>query len=103
MQALLATYPNLEIRAASVHDLIWAALDTPTSTPLSSSSSLMSPNTWARVGGVRLGEEAFLFYSAAAKFDHSDCESTLRYRRGDFMSKRRLVYWDFPFWRDTSR
>lgn len=46
MQELLNNYPNLEIRAASVHDLIWKAPDA--STPTSS-------GVWAQVGGVRLG------------------------------------------------
>lgn len=52
MQALLTSYPNLEIRAASVHDLIWTP---PESSYASSSSS--SPNVWAKVGGVRLGKK----------------------------------------------
>ncbi|KAF8321325.1 GIDA-domain-containing protein [Clavulina sp. PMI_390] len=52
MQKLLSTYPNLEIRAASVHDLLWKSPEL----PLDPSNA---QNVWARVGGVRLetGEE----------------------------------------------
>lgn len=52
MQALLANYPNLEIRAASVHDLIWMAPEMPAHTSI---SPLSSVKMWAKVGGVRLG------------------------------------------------
>jgi tRNA uridine 5-carboxymethylaminomethyl modification enzyme len=64
MQALLANYPNLEIRAASVHDLIWTAPEMPVNV---STSPLSFPNIWARVGGVRLGEEASSLAVVAAQ------------------------------------
>ena len=54
MQEMLFNYPNLDIRAASVHDLLWTDQN-----PIASSSSNSSPDqppVWARVAGVRLGE-----------------------------------------------
>lgn len=58
MQSLLANYPNLEIRAASVHDLIWIAPEIP------AHASTSPSNIWAKVDGVRLGEKHDLFLAA---------------------------------------
>lgn len=44
MQETLHNYPNLDIKAASVHDLI-----------LDHTAENLQPNTWASVTGVRLG------------------------------------------------
>ncbi|KAF9509221.1 hypothetical protein BS47DRAFT_1397102 [Hydnum rufescens UP504] len=57
MQETLLNYPNLDVRAASVHDLIWSDQN-----PVASSSRVSTPDqpaVWAQVAGVRLGKEFF--------------------------------------------
>ncbi|KAF8319484.1 glucose inhibited division protein A-domain-containing protein [Cantharellus anzutake] len=61
MQEILFNYPNLDIRAASVHDLLW---DQPSIPHDTGNAALDNPNpfkppVWAQVAGVRLdtGEE----------------------------------------------
>lgn len=44
MQETLHNYTNLDIKAASVHDLV-----------LDQTADSLQPNTWASVTGVRLG------------------------------------------------
>lgn len=45
MQELINSYPNLVVRAGSVHDLV-----------LDRSAETLQSNKWAAVSGVRLGE-----------------------------------------------
>ena len=58
MQELLLDYPNLDVRAASVHDLLWSQ---PSASCDFGQSSPVEPKVWAQVAGVRLGKVNLIF------------------------------------------
>jgi tRNA uridine 5-carboxymethylaminomethyl modification enzyme len=47
MQDIMFNYTNLDVKAGSVHDLVLQNAE---------GSAASKPDTWAKVGGVRLGQ-----------------------------------------------
>lgn len=83
MQETLHNYPNLDIRAASVHDLVFehdTAID----------------DTWGTVTGVRLGELHILFYPQL-------CLYFVRLGRDCTLLSGHNLYWDISFGGDSYR
>jgi len=87
MQKTLFNYPNLDIRSASVFDLVFHNIDD-TNTP--------KLNKWAKVAGVKLGWESHTGLRVSSLLNLM----TRFWRTSSLLSSRGL-HWDFSFGRDT--
>ena len=65
MQELLFDYPNLDVKAASVHDLLWSrpSASYVSGDPVSNGSIPVEPTVWAQVAGVRLSTTTLISHA----------------------------------------
>ncbi len=93
MQSILFEYPNLEIRAASVFDLLFRPHS------LEPTESIVH-DAWSRgsvISGVQLGQ---LIQSSAA---FPSDENSRRFRGTTQMFSSSYLHWYLLIWRDTHR
>ena len=91
MQDTMFGYPNLDVRAGSVFDLVFDH----THYPVDSSC-----HTWARVKGVRLRKSA---HSLLCEKNLSLSSSTPRFRGDHQLFSGGCLHWDVSFGRDSHR